>query len=918
MLVAFIMPVWADFAPPRWHEPIWQQQSLAWVLAPYLRKASDHCSPDGAMPNDGPYLPLPAPDWSAVVDIWAHATAYDGAGKMFYAWGDVCARQQNRWAWADRIAYDHAAHRLTIMGHGCVRDSQGLEVSMDNGWVQANKIQTSAGAQASTTVSGDGDRGGTGMLKGCRLRSGTEALTADVLQLTQNVVRIGQASYTPCLGRQNGCKDRLPLWSVHAQDVVYDHTRGLIHAQDVALHVRGKSLVRVPFFTLPTRRQSGILCPLASVTSSTGGYVGVPYFWAISPSQDLTVTPFLTTGAGLLLAQEYRQKFSCHNTLRVKGAVSVTGVDNAHKNPTLGAIRLTEWTRLGQPLRGRTKDGIQGFLQVDACARWGQHWHALSQETWASHKDFFVRRPFFGHTNEPHLHSFTRVQGFYNHHSWHIQGMRYKNLQETWQEGQPGFLRQNCYVYPEVTHTWHRHLQRAGIRGVGNWGSIDTICRMAIVVNHRGQRVHKALGHVRWQSPWVTRGGVVIQPLWRGQIMTAVFDNNIKDKGKNWDETSYAVLPLPLFANKAKHNNTNDTYGAYAQAHTQAGFTVRWPWVMDMGFGQGSEPVVMGKKSVKKNEILPLHASTGALCVTPVAQIMVSTAAKNKPQGVPWVTHDAQGFVPLASTIFLPQRISGFDQFDDVSRLTWGLQLDGALPSYMPGRWYMMWAQVTPFSHKKLSSSSLMHTASLTEQPWALIENLSPLRHPYRMVHTRAESARGHVQHWVGWDLKTQKTVVHGFSAVAGALDTTQIGLTYIYFPDNAADRQGVSRTLKGVGRMKPDVHQGFVWIGFPLTDTWRMHVFCRKNFDLLGDSQTEASDAVRQKWAGRMLRKGLGFEYQNQCLAAGVRVQHTAFQTSSLRSGWGVHVYVALRNLGALQHCQTLDPWGQGDEWEK
>jgi LPS-assembly protein len=55
--------------------------------------------------------------------------------------------------------------------------------------------------------------------------------------------------------------------------------------------------------------KSGFLLPDIGSSGTLGSFVKVPYYISISPSQDITLDPILTTAAGEVLQTEYRQRF---------------------------------------------------------------------------------------------------------------------------------------------------------------------------------------------------------------------------------------------------------------------------------------------------------------------------------------------------------------------------------------------------------------------------------------------------------------------------------------------------------------------------------------------------------------------------------------------------------------------------------
>jgi LPS-assembly protein len=121
-----------------------------------------------------------------------------------------------------------------------------------------------------------------------------------------------KAVYTPCLP----CKEhpeRPPIWQVKAFEVVHDQERQEIEYYDAFLEFMGVPVMYLPYLSHPdptVKRKTGFLVPSYGGDGELGGVIRVPYFINISPTQDATLTPIVTTKEGLALLAEYRNRFS--------------------------------------------------------------------------------------------------------------------------------------------------------------------------------------------------------------------------------------------------------------------------------------------------------------------------------------------------------------------------------------------------------------------------------------------------------------------------------------------------------------------------------------------------------------------------------------------------------------------------------
>lgn len=126
------------------------------------------------------------------------------------------------------------------------------------------------------------------------------------------VTTLDKAVFSPC----DLCKKdptRAPLWQVRAVRVTHDSERKEIEYKDAYMDFFGIPVFYTPYFSHPdpsVKRRSGILTPSYGSDSDFGYVLKVPYFWEISPSEDITITPHLMTDQASVLAANYRRRFS--------------------------------------------------------------------------------------------------------------------------------------------------------------------------------------------------------------------------------------------------------------------------------------------------------------------------------------------------------------------------------------------------------------------------------------------------------------------------------------------------------------------------------------------------------------------------------------------------------------------------------
>ncbi len=165
-----------------------------------------------------------------------------------------------------------------------------------------------------------------GILKQLRIRLSDNAriAAAGARRSGGTILEMRNAVYSPCENCGHKDKDGPPLWQVKAKKIVHDQPNQIIEYSDAWLEIDGNPVFYTPYFSHPdptVKRKSGFLTPGFQASTYLGTSLSTPYFFAISPSKDLTFTPTITSKQRVLLAGEYRQRLSKSET---NGIASIT------------------------------------------------------------------------------------------------------------------------------------------------------------------------------------------------------------------------------------------------------------------------------------------------------------------------------------------------------------------------------------------------------------------------------------------------------------------------------------------------------------------------------------------------------------------------------------------------------------------
>jgi len=127
----------------------------------------------------------------------------------------------------------------------------------------------------------------------------------------RQVAKTGDDDYALRDGGLTTCDAAVPSWKFGASelDVTLEE---FATGKHVIFYVKDIPVFYFPYIILPVKRerQSGFLFPKFGNSSKRGAAVDIPFYWAISPSQEATVNLDVQTKRGVGLGLDYRYKLS--------------------------------------------------------------------------------------------------------------------------------------------------------------------------------------------------------------------------------------------------------------------------------------------------------------------------------------------------------------------------------------------------------------------------------------------------------------------------------------------------------------------------------------------------------------------------------------------------------------------------------
>jgi len=296
--------------------------------------------------------------------VEAKEMVYDKDNNTVSAVGNAKVYYQGKVLEADKVTYYRATKRVLAEGNAKLTDEQGnvyyattFELTDDfkNGFINSLLLET---------------------------KDKTRFAGPRVERAEGETTTFENGTYTAC----EPCKDdptKPPLWQVRAKRIIDNHVEHKIYYEDAWLEFYGWPIAYSPYFSAPdpsVRRASGFLAPHLYGGSNVGYGIGIPYFWALAPNYDVTLTPNFLTEQGFLGDIEWRHRLET-------GAYSVrlTGINQADPN----AFTPAPYGAGGRTFRGSIESKGQFYFNEN----WKYGWDVAGATDKYFFHDYKIRSP---------------------------------------------------------------------------------------------------------------------------------------------------------------------------------------------------------------------------------------------------------------------------------------------------------------------------------------------------------------------------------------------------------------------------------------------------------------------------------------------------------------------------------------------
>jgi LPS-assembly protein len=351
-----------------------------------------------------------------------------------------------------------------------------------------------------------------------------------------NVTTFNTGVYTACEPCEEN-PDKPPLWRIKATRIIWNGKEKTIRFISPRLELFGLPIAYFPALEIPdhtVKRKTGFLFPNLRFGSGLGTGLSIPYYWALSPSHDLTTTITGFTQQGFLTEVEWRQRFN-------NGAYSIQAAGIYQLQP--GAFGASTVDRR-QTLRGMI--GTKGRFDINP--RWAFGWNVLVQ----SDKNFSRTYSIPGFNEATHR-SEIYLTGLNDRNYFNLSAYRFQVQERTAEvrlnEVQPWVLPSFDYAYT------------ARISPLPGQPRRPTDLNILGVEGATGRLTAEA----EWRRSFITPGGLMLSPLLalRGDAIYASLSPATTTAIAN---TTIAGTPV-----------ASDIRAAYFRYMATAGLEARWP-----------------------------------------------------------------------------------------------------------------------------------------------------------------------------------------------------------------------------------------------------------------------------------------------------------------------------------------------------
>lgn len=507
---------------------------------------------------------------------------------------------------ADRVEYDQNTGRMQAFGSVEMIEPTGNRIYADNldvtddfadGFINALRIETP-----------DNTR-----------------IAAESAERVEGQTTFNHGIYTACEACESN-PDRAPFWQVKAKRVIQNGETKTIRLEQATFELFGMPIAYLPYLEIPDhdkKRKTGFLTPSYLSGEKLGHGVAVPFYVAISPYMDATVTGTGYTKQGFLGQAEFRQNFANgEHTLRMAGiSQRDPGEFDADTSDSLV-------TRRGM---------IASMGQFRINPRWTFGWNGMLQSDNNFSRTYGISG--FGETN---IKSEVYLTGLSNRSHFDMRAYRF-DIQDADEDNLAE--KRQAVVHPSLDYK--RTFS-------------DPIAGGELSLNVNGYSVSRKNDDIRART-----GLATTDPMNADRYKGFAGANSRLSTELEWKRTLTVMNGLRLTPILAARGDVNSVDIDTAPTDYDGAFA-----------GNGTHARGMVTAGLEASYPVLITTANSSHVIEPVAQVFIRPD-ESLAGGIP--NEDAQSFVFDATSLFERDKFSGFDRSEGGSRANVGLRYSGTI-----------------------------------------------------------------------------------------------------------------------------------------------------------------------------------------------------------------------------------------------
>ena len=406
-----------------------------------------------------PVVPAPVP--ADEIDFSADRVSYDDDNALVVAEGRVRMNRDGYYLASDRVEWNRDTGSVVALGNVVILSPEGDRV-IGNRVVLDDKLRDGTVEDLLVVLESGG------------------RVAAQRATRTDGVLRLDQATYSPCpVTSPTGCP-RKPSWSISAARVTRDPVEGRLRFEGGRLTILGITLPLLPVFSISDgsndRAANGLLIPNLSISSSNGAEIGLPYYLRLGDNKDLTLTPHVYTSALPAFEARFRHLTSL-GAYQVGGFATYGKIDNVDE--------------VNAAANQGSRRGIRAYVEANGRFQISPGWSLTSAIRLASDKTVTRR---YDLTRDDRLRNFVEAEritpnSYLSIAGWAFEGLRVDDIQK-----------QLPIALPAID-------ARLRLDDPVLGGRVELQANSLAILRIDGQDTQRAFASARWDLRRLTRSG---------------------------------------------------------------------------------------------------------------------------------------------------------------------------------------------------------------------------------------------------------------------------------------------------------------------------------------------------------------------------------------------------------------------------